>query len=367
VNRLLIAIAATCFVMSAEAQTVATFAGTGVKGFSGDGGPAEKAQFNNPFAVARGPDGFLYVCDVDNHRVRRIDRDGTITTFAGNGKRGYFGDGGPASKAALNSPYELAWDKDGNLHFVEIGSHTVRRVDAETGVISTIAGTGKPGFGGDGGPAARATLNQPHSLAFDAAGDLFVCDILNHRVRKIDMKTKTIGTWAGNGTKRTSPDDSPIAGSSLHGPRALAFAPDGSLWLALREGNAVLKLDPKAGTFRRVAGTGKSGFTGNGGPALEATLSGPKGIALDANGNVCLADTESHSIRMIHARKGTLELVAGDGKKGNGPDGPARSCRLARPHGVFVDFDGTIFIGDSENHRVRVIRPSNRGGEVRGD
>ena len=254
-------------------------------------------------------------------------------------------------------PYELAWDKAGDLYFVEIGNHVVRRVEAKTGTISTVAGTGKAGFGGDGGPAAKAQLNQPHSLAFDATGALFVCDILNHRVRRIDMKSGSIDTWAGNGAKQTSPDGSPITGSALHGPRALAFAPDGTLWLTLREGNAVLRLNPKTGNLSKVAGTGKSGFTGNGGPALQATLSGPKCVSLDAKGNVYLADTESHSIRMIDIEKGTLELLVGAGRKGDGPDGPALKCLLARPHGVFVDKDGAVYLGDSENHRVRVFRP----------
>ena len=170
---------------------------------------------------------------MDNNRIRRIAKDATISTFVGNGKRGYSGDGGPSKDASLNQPYEMAWDQAGNLYFVEIGNHVVRRVDAKTGVISTIAGIGKAGFGGDGGPAAKAMLNQPHSLAIDSSGDLFVCDILNHRIRKINLKTGVIDTWAGDGRKKTSSDGSPITGSSLQGPRALEFAADGSLWLAL--------------------------------------------------------------------------------------------------------------------------------------
>lgn len=341
----------------ANAQSVVTIAGTGEKGFSGDGGPATKARLNNPYGVRRGPDGLLYVCDMDNNRIRRISKDGTIDTFVGIGTRGYSGDGGSAREASLNQPYEMAWDHAGDLYFVEIGNHVVRRVDAKTGVISTVAGTGKSGFGGDGAPATKALLNQPHSLAIDSSGDLFVCDIRNHRIRKVNLKTAVIDTWAGDGRKMTSPDGSPIAGSSLQGPRALEFAADGSLWLALREGNAVLKLDRKAGTLKRVAGTGKSGFTGNGGPAVLATLSGPKGVSLAPNGDVYLADTESHSIRRIDVNKETLELVVGDGKKGDGPDGPPLRCRLARPHGVFVDKDGSLFIGDSENHRIRMLPP----------
>ncbi len=341
---------------AAQSATITTFAGTGTKGFSGDGGPADKAELNNVFAVARGPDGMIYLCDVDNHRIRRIGAGGKIEPFAGSTK-GYEGDGGPASKAALNMPYELAWDKAGNLFFVELGNHCVRRVDAKTGIITTVAGNGKPGFTGDGGPAKDAQFNQPHSLAFDAAGDLYICDILNNRIRKIAMQTGTISTWAGTGEKKTAPDGSPSSGSALNGPRALAFSPDGKCYLALREGNAVLLLDPKANTLKRIAGTGKSGFTGNGGPALEATLAGPKCVSLDATGNIYLADTESHSIRVVNAKTGIIEVLAGNGTKGDGPDGgDPLACQLARPHGVFVDKDGSVFIGDSENHRVRVWR-----------
>ena len=354
----LLFLVAICQLMIAAtpAASVTTFAGTGVKGFSGDGGTATAAQLNNVFAIARGPDGALYLCDVDNHRIRRVLADGTIETFAGSEGKGYEGDGGPATKATLNQPYEMAWDKAGNLFFVELGNHCVRRVDAKSRIITTVAGSGKAGFSGDGGPAKDAQFNQPHSLAFDAAGDLYVCDILNHRIRRIDLNTGIISTWSGTGEKRTAPDGSPITGSALHGPRALAFAPDGKCWLALREGNAVLLLDPKTNSLKRVAGNGKSGFTGNGGPALEATLAGPKCIALDAAGNVYLADTESHSLRYLDLTKGTLELLVGNGKKGDGPDGDPRNCQLARPHGVFVDKDGSVFIGDSENHRIRVWR-----------
>jgi streptogramin lyase len=340
-----------------QADHVETFAGTGENGFSGDGGPATDAKLNNVYAVARGPDGWLYFCDMDNHCIRRVSADGMIETYAGSGKRGYAGDGGPAIRAALNQPYEMAWDREGHLYFVEVGNHCVRRVDAKTKLISTFAGTGVAGFSGDDGPAKQATFNQPHSLAFDAAGDLFICDILNHRIRRIEPKSGIVSTWSGTGERTTSKDGSPIQGASLNGPRALAFAPDGSCYLALREGNAVLRLDPKANTITRIAGTGKKGFTGNGGPALEATLSGPKCVSLDAAGNVYLADTESHTIRYIDVAKSTVELLVGDGEVGDGPDGDdPKKCRLARPHGVFVDADGSVFIGDSENHRVRVYR-----------
>ena len=340
-----------------RAAQISTFAGTGTKGFSGDGGPATAAQLSNPSAIARGPDGALYVCDTDNQRIRKIAPDGTISTVAGNGTRGYSGDGGPATQAALNEPYEVRWDQGGNLFFVERLNHLVRRVDAKTGVISTVAGNGKPGFSGDGGPASGAQLKEAHSLVFDRAGDLFVCDIGNNRIRKIDMKSGIISTLSGTAEKKPAPDGAPIAGTPLSGPRALDADREGNLWLALREGNAIYRLDLRAGTLHHVAGTGKSGFTGNGGPAKSATLSGPKCVSVAPDGRVYFADTESHSIRRIDVARGTLDLIAGTGEKGDGPDGDPLQCRLARPHGIFVDQDGTIFIGDSENHRVRVIRP----------
>jgi streptogramin lyase len=287
-----------------------------------------------------------------------VDKDGTISTIAGTpGKKGYSGDGGPAAAAMMNEPYEARFDAAGNLYVVERMNHLVRRIDGKTHVISTIAGIGRAGFAGDGGPAARAQFNQPHSIQFDRGGDLYVCDILNHRIRRIDMKSGTIITFAGTGEKRATPDNAPLAGTPLFGPRAIDFDRDGDLYLALREGNAIYRVDMKDKTIHHIAGTGKQGFAGNGGPAKSATLSGPKGLSISPNGNIYLADTESHSIRMIDVRRGTLELIVGDGKKGDGPDGPALACRLSRPHGVFVDSDGSIWIGDSENHRVRVLRP----------
>lgn len=343
----------------AAGADVSTLAGTGVPGFSGDGAPSAKAQLNNPYGAARGPDGALYVCDIGNHRIRRITNDGTITTVAGNGKAGYAGDGGPATAAALNEPYEVRFRGD-EMFFVEMKNHVLRKVDLRTGTISTLAGTGKPGFSGDDGPATHAQLNQPHAVQFDPTGRfLYVCDIGNHRLRRIDLSTGVITTFAGDGTKRRAPDGAKIGPDlPLNGPRAIDFDAEGNLWLALREGNAVYKLDMKAGTIHHVAGTGKQGFTGNGGPAKDATLSGPKGIALGPDGNVYLADTESHSVRMIDVKRGTLELIAGTGEKGDGPDGDALKCRLARPHGIYVDRDGNVIVGDSENHRVRVVRPA---------
>lgn len=336
---------------------VSTFAGTGVKGHSGDGGPAVQAQLNNPFGVIRGPDGCIYFCEFDGQVVRKVDAKGIISTVAGSGRKGPGGDGGPALQAEFNQPHEIRFDARGDLFIVDMRNARVRKVDLRSGVITTVAGTGVEGFSGDGGPATQAQLNMPHSIQFDARGDLYICDIGNHRIRKVAMKSGVITTFAGNGQRGPTPDVAKFAGVPLNGPRTLDFDKQGNLWLALREGNQVFKLDLKKGTIHHIAGTGQKGFTGNGGPAKQATLSGPKGIALSPDGTkVYLADTESHSIRGVDLKTGNLELACGTGEKGDGPDGDPLKCKLGRPHGVFVDTDGSVFIGDSESHRIRVLR-----------
>jgi len=352
----LLLLLATVTSLSAAEWTLSTFAGTGEKGGSGDGGPATAAQIDNPFGVVRGPDGAMWFCEYTGQRIRRVAPDGTISTMAGTGAKGYSGDGGPALKATFNLPHEIRFDKEGNYYLTDMTNHAIRRVDAKTGIITTFAGTGKAGYSGDGGPADKAELKQPHSLQFGADGNLYICDIGNHVIRCVDMKTKIITTFAGTGKAGMTPDGAPIKGTPLKGPRSMDVDKDGNFWLATREGNQVFKIDPKAGIIHHIAGTGKSGFTGHGGPAKEALLSGPKGIAVAPDGNVWLADCESHSIRMIDMKSGNIELIAGTGVKGNGTDANPLKCEMARPHGVFVDADGSVFIGDSESHRVRVLK-----------
>ena len=352
----LLLLLATVTSLSAAEWTISTFAGTGEKGGTGDGGPATAAQIDNPFGVVRGPDGAMWFCEYTGQRIRRVAPDGTISTMAGTGAKGYSGDGGPALKATFNLPHEIRFDKEGNYYLTDMTNHAIRRVDAKTGIITTFAGTGKAGYSGDGGPADKAELKQPHSLQFGADGNLYICDIGNHVIRCVDMKTKIITTFAGTGKAGVTPDGAPIKGTPLKGPRSMDVDKDGNFWLATREGNQVFKIDPKAGIIHHIAGTGKSGFTGHGGPAKEALLSGPKGIAVAPDGNVWLADCESHSIRMIDMKSGNIELIAGTGAKGNGTDANPLKCEMARPHGVFVDADGSVFIGDSESHRVRVLK-----------
>ncbi len=344
--------------MAARAEThwqSETFAGTGVAGHSGDGGPAIAAQVNNPYGLARGPDGALYFAEYSGQVIRKVAPDGTISTVAGTGQKGYSGDGGPALKATFNLPHELRFDKAGNLFIADMTNNAIRKVDMKTGLITTIAGGGKSGYSGDGGPAVKAQFNQPHSIQFDPSGDLYICDVGNNVIRKVDMKTGIISAFAGTGKAGPTPDGAPIAGTPLNGPRSIDFDAQGNLWLVTRAGNQVFKFDIKAGKIQHVAGAApKSAPSGT--PAQQAKLSGPKGIAVAPDGNVFLADTESHSIRMIDVKKGTIELIEGTGEKGDGPEGDPLKCKMNRPHGVFVDADGTLFVGDSEAHRVRVLR-----------
>jgi len=352
-TRLLLLLAAT----SLSAASVSTFAGNGQKGYAGDGGPATEAKMDNPFGVVRGPDGAIWYCEYTGQRIRRVGPDGKITLIAGTGKVGYSGDGGPATAATFNLPHELRFGpKRGNLFVVDMQNHAVRKIDMKTGVITTVVGTGKPGYSGDGGPAEQAQLKNPHSIQFDATGDLFICDIGNNVIRKVDMKTKLITTIAGTGKAGETPDGAPVKGTPLKGPRSLDFDAAGNLWVCTREGNQVFKLDLKADKITHVAGNGKKGFSPATVPAKQATLNGPKGVAVDAAGDAWIVDTESHTIRVYRAKTATLELALGTGQKGDGPDGDPLKCQLARPHGVFVDADGTVFVGDSENHRVRMLK-----------
>jgi streptogramin lyase len=298
----------------------------------------------------------LWFCEYGGQRIRKITRDGKITTVAGTGQVGYTGDGGPALQATFNKPHEIRFDAAGNIFIADMVNQAIRRIDAKTGIITTFAGNRTKGYSGDGGPASAAALNNPHSIQFGPEGDLYICDIGNHVIRRVNLRTGIITTFAGTGKAGDTPDGAPIAGTPLRGPRSLDFDRAGNLWLATREGNQVFRFNLKAGTIHHVAGTGKPGFTGNGGPAKEATLSGPKGIAIDADGNVWLADTESHSVRRFNARTGNLELMAGTGTKGHGGDGDPLQCAMARLHGIFVDADGAVYIGDSEAHKVRVMR-----------
>ena len=305
-----------------------------------------EGAIDQPFGLGIGPDGALYFCDVGKHQIDRLDlKTRALRVIAGTGEKGYSGDGGPAVAAKMDEPYEIAFDKKGDLYFCDRLNHSIRRLDLESGNIYAAAGLGREGYGGDGGPAAQAQFRQPHSIVFAPDGQLLICDILNFRIRAYNPVSGIVTTWAGTGAKGTTADGAPLTGTPLDEPRALAVDPSGNFYLALRAGNAILRLDAKQGKIYRFAGTGEKGFTGDHGDARKATLSGPKGVACAPDGSVYIADTENHAIRKVDP-KGVITTVAGDGKRGE----------LARPHGVFVDRAGVLYIADTENHRVLMLK-----------
>ena len=341
----------------ASAAEIVTIAGTGKDEFSGDGGPALKAGVGQPFGLEIGPDGALYYCEFSNHIVRRLDlKTNSLTTVAGTGRKaGYAGDGGPATKALMNQPHELRFDADGNYYISDMLSQAVRRVDGKTGVMTSVAGTGKTGFAGDGGPATAAHFDLPISVLLDRSNGLLICDIKNHRVRRVDLGTGIVSTFAGTGEKKATLNGAPLEGTPLNGPRTLALEANGNVIIVLREGNAVYRADLKTKTLHHIAGTGKQGFGGDGSDAKQAQLAGPKGATVDHDGNILLCDTENHTIRIIRKTTGLIESLIGDGQAGDGPDGDPKKCRLNRPHGVFIDATGNIYVGDSNNNKVRKL------------
>ena len=342
---------------------IRTIAGTGMMGTAADGDSADRATLNNPFGLVIGPDGALYWAEFGSHRILRLDLTSMkIAVIAGTGTRGYSGDGGPAKNAQLNTPHEVRFDSKGNIYIAERDNHVVRFVDMKTRIISTAAGTNMAGFSGDGGPANKAQLNQPHSIALDRLDNVFICDIVNNRIRRIDPNTGTISTYAGTGARTPAPEEGGLADTSLPGPRSIDVAPDGRMYLVLREGNKLFVIDPTSGKLKHLAGTGELGYSGDGGQALAAkfgapgnALNGPKGIAYSPDGSLYVADTENHVVRKINLQTGIVSTVVGTGERGDGPDGDPLKCKLARPHGLYLA-GRTLYIGDSENHRIRVLQ-----------
>ncbi len=337
-------------------QTIRTVVGTGEAGYTGDGGPAAAATLREPFMCSFDAAGNMFFCEARNHVVRRVDAGtGVVTTVAGTGEQGYTGDGGPATEATLYEPYSLEVDADGNIYIVDRLNAAVRRVDGATGVITTVAGTGEPGYSGDGGPGSQAQMREPNDCFLDGRGGLLIADIQDQRLRRLDLASGIIDTFAGNGEKVRGGDGMPASQASILGARAVCMDGHGNTYIAEREGNGV-RMVTAGGIMSTVAGAaGERGYTGDGGAALAATWGAPKAIRCDAANNVIVVDTENHAIRRIDANTGIVTTIAGGQLGGHGDGGPATDAGLDRPHGCGIAANGAIYIADSNNHRVRVV------------
>jgi len=332
---------------------ISTIAGNGTAGYSGDGSTGTNAELNFPTGVAVDSSGNVYIADLVNLRIRKLTSGGTISTVAGNGKYSYSGDSGQATSAQLNTPQAVAADSSGNLYIADTVNNVVRKVTA-AGVISTIAGNGTAGSGGDGGAATSAQLHSPQGIAVDANGGIYIADTQNARVRKIT--NGTINTVAGSGTAGFGGDSGAATSAQLNIPAGLAVDGAGNLYIADFSNNRVRKVTP-GGTITTLAGNGLEGYSGDGGPATGAQLATPVGLATDSSGNVYIADTGNNAVRVVNS-SGIVSTVAGNGLAGySGDGGPAVSAMVGNPSGVALDASGNLYISDG-SVRVRKVYSS---------
>ena len=332
---------------------ISTIAGNGTAGFSGDGSAGANAELNFPTGVAVDSSGNVYIADLLNLRIRKLTSGGTISTVAGNGKYSYSGDSGQATSAQLNTPQAVAADSSGNLYIADTANNAVRKVTA-AGVISTIAGNGTAGSAGDGSAATSAQLNSPQGIAVDANGNVYISDTQNARVRKIS--NGTINTVAGNGTAGFGGDGGAATSAQLNIPAGLAVDGAGNLYIADFSNNRIRKV-ASSGTITTLAGNGLAGYSGDGGAASIAQLTTPVAVATDAGGNVYIADTGNNAVRVVNS-SGFISTVAGNGLAGySGDGGPAVSAMVGNPAGVAVDASGDLYISDG-SVRIRKVYSS---------
>jgi len=332
---------------------IRAFAGTGIDGFAGDGGPATSAELRNPVGITAAADGRVMIPDSDDHRLRVVGPDGIIRTLAGTGVDGLSGDGGQAAAAQLSSPVDSAVDAVGNVLIADRTSHRIRRI-APNGVITTFAGSGTGGgFAGDGGAATSARLNNPSGVTVDAAGNVYIADQLNSRIRRV-APDGTISTVAGTGTAGSTGDGGAATAAQLNRPIDVRIDGAGSIFIADVAAHRIRRITPD-GIITTVAGTGTGGYSGDGGAATSAQLNGPVEVVPDAFGNLYIADSENHRVRRVNAG-GAIETIAGTGTVGfTGDGGPARLALLNTPAGVALTAGGDLLVADRNNNRVRVI------------
>ncbi|MGH9850324.1 MAG: SMP-30/gluconolactonase/LRE family protein, partial [Blastocatellia bacterium] len=349
---------ATTNVFAPPANVLVTVAGTGQQGFLGDNSQAVAANLYYPVSPIFDPAGNLYFCDFNNHRIRKITPNGAITTVAGSGVRGYGGDGGPATSAKLNAPTFVALDRSGNLYIGDWLNHRIRKVTASDGVITTVAGNGAAGFGGDGGAATAAQLNGPNGVVVDDAGVLYIADTNNHRVRRVGADGK-ITTIAGTGQFGFSGDGGPAKDAALNAPFAVIVDGAGDLVVADSGNRRIRKVTLSAGVINTLAGNGSYEFDGENVQATRAGVGFVSGMAFDGAGNLYFGDLNNGRVRRMAANTGLIRTIAGSSFAGFSPDGAAAvGALLNEPYGVAVDAAGTVYFAEIFNSRIRKIVPA---------
>jgi len=339
----------------AQVNVISTAAGTGSGGYSGDGGAATAAQLNAPFGIAVDSAGNFYIAEWINHRVRKVDTSGRITTVAGIGVGGYGGDGGPATEAALNSPEGVAVDAAGNIYIADSFNNRIRKVDT-SGVITTIAGNGSPQYTGEG-VATQVSLNDPSGVAADNSGNLYIADNSSHRIRKLDLSSGIISTIAGTGIGGFGGDGGPASAAQVFNPTHLATDQAGNLYIADYNNHRIRKISAGTGIITTVAGSATpdnhGGYSGDGGPATSAQFNNPAGVAIDAAGNLYIADAQNKRVRKVDT-SGMVSTIAGGGTNGDGCN--SETAALKFPIDVALTPDGThIYISDYSDNRIRLI------------
>ncbi|HTB31647.1 MAG TPA: T9SS type A sorting domain-containing protein [Bacteroidia bacterium] len=342
---------ATSFV--SRSQIINTFAGNGVNGYTGDGGAATAAELSGIVGVVADAAGNIYTAEYSNNIVRVINTSGIISTFAGNGHAGYSGDGGPATAAELHWPNSVGVDAAGNVYICDEQNNRIRKVNT-SGIISTVAGNGDPSFAGDGGPATNAEFNDAQGIAVTASGVIYIADYLNSRIRVVNT-SGIINTYAGIGVGGYSGDGGPATAAEM-GTVGVGVDPTGNVYNVDFYGQRIRKINT-SGIISTVAGNGylAGGFSGDGGPATAAELNDPSGVTADAYGNVFIADGSNVRIRMVD-NSGIISTFAGNGAGGfSGDGGPATAAELRQTNELAFDASGNFYIADQGNNRIRII------------
>ena len=347
------------------AQTINIIAGNGAPGYLGDGGAATSARVSDPLGVFIDTlSDDIYSADRGNSVVRKISySSGIITTVAGSGSPGFSGDGGLATTAQLNGPQDISLDALGNLYIIDLYNNRIRKVDVSTGIISTIAGTGVLGFSGDGGLATAAELAHPSGIAFDFIGNLYFCDANNQRVRKIDMSTGIINTIAGTGTLGYSGDGGPALNAKFNFPVEVFVQSNGNIYIGDANNYRIRKIDAATGIITTIAGTGLGSYSGDGGLAISAEIKEVYGIFVDRNGNLYFSDANNYKIRRIDYLTGIVTRIAGTSNPGlSSPNACPLSSDLDPPTGIYLNSKNHIYF--SSGNTIRKIVEASAGSDT---